>query len=259
MSVPLTGRSALVTGAARGLGRAIAERLAAAGADVAVLDLDAAAAADAASAIAAAHGRRAIAVVADVSRSEDADRAVAEAVAALGGLDILVNNAGVSHVGDPTEAVTDEAWFASIGVMQTGTFLMTRAAGRVMLERGRGSVVNIASVRGFAPHPDRLPYAAAKAAVLMMTRCTAAEWAGRGVRVNAIAPGVMRTEMWDRDVAAGVVSEAVTLRSVPAGRLGEPAEIGDVAVFLCSDAAGYITGECLVVDGGLTTIQAVTS
>ena len=259
MSARLHGRIALVTGGAQGLGLAIAEAMAKAGAKIALFDIDDARTSSSASLIADQYNVETIAITGDVSVPADAERAVEETRAAFGGPDILVNNAGVSMVGEPTELVSDEAWFRSIAVMQTGTFLMTRAAGREMLKQGRGSIINISSIRGFSPCPDRLPYATAKAAILMMTRCTASEWAGRGVRVNAIAPGVMRTPMWDSDVQAGVVNEAVTLRAIPAHRLGDPFDVGQAAVFLASDEASYITGDCLVVDGGLTTVQAVTS
>src|SRR6202007_696949 len=115
----------------------------------------------------------------------------------FGRLDIAVNNAGVSHVGPHTQDVADEHWLPTIAVMQTGVFYCMRAAGRLMLDQGSGSIVNIASIRGFSPNPGRLAYCATKAAVIMMTKVAAGEWTREGVRVNAVAPGVQRTPMWD--------------------------------------------------------------
>jgi NAD(P)-dependent dehydrogenase (short-subunit alcohol dehydrogenase family) len=125
-----------------------------------------------------------------------------------------------------------------------------------MLEQGGGSVINIASIRGFSPNPGRLAYCAAKAATLMMTKVAAGEWAGRGIRVNAIAPGVLRTPMWDADVKLGVIDEAAYLELVPAKRLGMPEEVGRLAVYLASDAAAYVNGSCITIDGALTSIPA---
>jgi NAD(P)-dependent dehydrogenase (short-subunit alcohol dehydrogenase family) len=174
----------------------------------------------------------------------------------LGRLDIVVNNAGVSHVGPTITETTDEAWAESLAVMQTGVFYCLRAAARQLLPQGSGSVVNISSIRGFSPNPGRIAYCATKAAVLMMTRVAAGEWAGSGVRVNAIAPGIQRTPMWDADVARGAIDEPFYLRTVPMGRIGDPREVGKLAVYLCSDDAAYVTGGCFTIDGGLTSIPA---
>jgi NAD(P)-dependent dehydrogenase (short-subunit alcohol dehydrogenase family) len=140
--------------------------------------------------------------------------------------------------------------------MQTGVFYCMRAAARIMLPRRSGSVVNISSIRGFSPNPGRIAYCAAKAAVIMMTHVAAGEWAPHGVRVNAIAPGVMRTPMWDADVARGVLDEPYYLETIPARRLGDPSEVGRLAVFLASDEASYITGAVHAIDGALTSIPA---
>ena len=129
-----------------------------------------------------------------------------------------------------------------------------RASTRYLLPQRSGSVVNISSIRGFSSNPGRIAYCAAKAAVIMMTRVAAAEWAPYGVRANVIAPGVQHTPMWDADVALGVVDEERVLRTTPAGRLGEPAEVGRLAVFLCSADAEFINGSCVAIDGGLTCV-----
>ena len=198
---------------------------------------------------------RARAYPTDVSRSDQVDAAFAGVVRDLGKLNIVVNNAGISRVGPHTHEVTDEEWHDSIAVMQTGVFFGIRAAGRIMIEQGTGgSIINISSIRGFSPNPGRMTYCAPKAAVIMMTQIAAGEWAQYGIRVNAIAPGVLRTPMWDADVARGAIDEQAYLDVVPAGRLGNPSEVGDLAVYLASDAASYVNGSCITIDGALTTI-----
>ena len=256
MSGVLSGKVALVTGSGSGLGRGIAEQLALAGADIAVVEIDADSARTAAGELEAL-GVRARAYPTDVSRSDQVDAAFAATARDLGHLDVVVNNAGISRVGPHTHEVTDEDWHDSIAVMQTGVFFGIRAAGRIMLEQGTGgSIINISSIRGFSPNPGRMTYCAPKAAVIMMTHIAAGEWAGNGIRVNAIAPGVLRTPMWDADVARGAIDEQVYIDAVPAGRLGMPEEVGHLAVYLASDAAAYVNGSCITIDGALTSIPA---
>ena len=251
----LQGRVAIVTGAGAGLGLAIARELAAEGCDVAIAERDAPAGERAAVELSGL-GVQARSYPVDVSVASEVDALFAAAPRELGRLDIVVNNAGVSHVGPTVAETTDEAWAESVGVMQTGVFYCLRAAARHLLPQGSGSVVNIASIRGFSPNPGRIAYCATKAAVLMMTRVAAGEWAGSGVRVNAIAPGIQRTPMWDQDVARGAIDEPFYLRTVPMGRIGDPREVGRLAVYLCSDDAAYVTGGCFTIDGGLTAIPA---
>jgi 2-dehydro-3-deoxy-L-rhamnonate dehydrogenase (NAD+) len=251
----LSGKVAIVTGAGTGLGLGIARELALAGADIAVLERDAGSSETAASELAA-HGVRARSYPTDVSDRAQVDAAFEAALRDLGRLDIVVNNAGISRVGPHTQDVTDEDWHDSVAVMQTGVFYCMRAAGRIMIPQQSGSVVNISSIRGFSPNPGRMTYCAPKAAVIMMTKVAAGEWAGDGVRVNAIAPGVLRTPMWDADVARGAIDEEFYLDVVPMHRLGTPAEVGKLVVFLCSDAAAYITGTVHTIDGALTSIPA---
>jgi NAD(P)-dependent dehydrogenase (short-subunit alcohol dehydrogenase family) len=256
MGRSLSGAVAAVTGAGAGLGLGIATELAKAGADIAVLEINGAAAEQAASELEK-HGVRARAYTTDVSKSDQVDNAFAQVVSDLGKLNVAVNNAGISHVGPHTQDVTDAEWLDSIAVMQTGVFFGMRAAGRIMIEQGTGgSIINISSIRGFSPNPGRMTYCAPKAAVIMMTQIAAGEWAQYGIRVNAIAPGVLRTPMWDADVARGAIDKQAYLDVVPAGRLGTPPEVGELAVYLASDAASYVNGSCITIDGALTSIPA---
>lgn len=256
MDAVLKGKVALVTGAGTGLGRGIAQALAEAGADIAVAEIDAESAATAAGELAAL-GVRARAYPTDVSKSDQVDRTFAAAVEDLGRLDVVVNNAGISRIGPHTHEVTDADWYDSIAVMQSGVFFGMRAAGRIMIEQGSGgAVINISSIRGFSPNPGRMTYCAPKAAVIMMTKIAAGEWAQHGIRVNAIAPGVLRTPMWDADVARGAIDEPFYLDLVPAKRLGTTQDVGRLAVYLASDAASYVNGSTITIDGALTSIPA---
>jgi NAD(P)-dependent dehydrogenase (short-subunit alcohol dehydrogenase family) len=251
----LEGKTAIVTGAGTGLGFGIAQELAAAGADVAVLEIDEASGAQSAETLGRT-GVRSRAYVVDVSNRRQVDDAFAAVERDFGRLDIAVNNAGISRVGPHTQDVTDEDWLDSIAVMQTGVFYCMRAAGRLMLPKQTGSIINISSIRGFSPNPGRMTYCAPKAAVIMMTSVAAGEWAPHGVRVNAIAPGVLRTPMWDADVARGAIDEQFYVDTVPMHRLGLPSEVGKLAVYLSSDDAAYITGSVHTIDGALTSIPA---
>lgn len=255
LSIDLSGRVAAVTGAGRGLGLGIARELASAGAAVAVLELDPASGRTAAEELEA-MGVRARWYPTDVTDRVAVDDAFGAVRRDFGRLDAAVNNAGISRVGPHTDALEDADWLDTVAVMQTGVFYCMRAAGRLMLDQGSGSVVNISSIRGFSPNPGRLAYCATKAAVIMMTRVAAGEWAARGVRVNAVAPGILRTPMWDADVARGVLDEEHYLDLVPAKRIGDPGEVGKLVAYLASDAATYVTGTVQTIDGGLTAIPA---
>lgn len=249
----LDGKVALVTGAGAGLGRAIALSLAAAGASVAVVDLDDGAANETVEMITAL-GETGRPYRCDVADRVQVDSTWDAVATDFDRLDIVVNNAGVSFIGPSILDTTDEAWHASIAVMQTGVFFGMRAAARHMIPRGSGSVVNVSSIRGFSSNPGRIAYCAAKAAVLMMTKVAAGEWAPHGVRANAVAPGVQRTPMWDSDVASGVIDEDAILAVLPAGRIGDPHEVGELVVFLCRDDMTYINGSCVTIDGAFTAV-----
>ena len=252
----LTGKTAIVTGAGTGLGLGIAQELTAGGANVAVLEVNEQSGAGAAEALRDA-GVQSRAYTVDVTNRAEVDATFAAALADFGRLDTVVNNAGISRIGPHTQDVTDEDWLASIAVMQTGVFFGMRAAGRIMIEQGDGgSIINISSIRGHSPNPGRMTYCAPKAAVIMMTKIAAGEWAHLGIRVNAIAPGVLRTPMWDADVARGAIDEPFYLDLVPAKRLGTTEDVGRLAVYLASDASGYVNGSTITIDGALTSIPA---
>ena len=234
----LEGRTALVTGASRGIGRAIAEELARAGAAVVVGYRSGA---DEAEEIAAAIGGRA--VQADVSQDADARRLVEEA----GELDLLVNNAGVTRDG-LLARMPDDDWETVLRTNLYGAFHTCRAAARGMMRRRRGSIVNITSVVGIHGNPGQSNYAASKGGLIGFTKALARELAPRGVRANAVAPGYIDTAL------TGVLPDEVTaaiLTNTPLGRLGEPHDVAGAVRFLCSDEASFITGEVLLVDGGL--------
>jgi 2-dehydro-3-deoxy-D-gluconate 5-dehydrogenase len=243
----LDGRTALVTGASRGLGAAMARALAEAGADVA-LHASHRADADTARALADECGVRVFALAADLAQRDAPDRLVDEAAAALGHIDILVNNAGIIRRADALE-YSDADWDDVLMVDLSNVFRLCRAAGRGMLTRGSGKIINIASMLAFQGGTRVPAYAAAKGGVAQLTKALANEWASRGVNVNAIAPGYMRTDNTQalRDDTSRY--DAITAR-IPAGRWGEPEDLAGAVVFLASEASDYVHGYILAVDGG---------
>lgn len=246
----------MVTGAGRGLGRAIAEALGGQGAGIAIVELDEESGRRAARELSDL-GIEAQSYRADVSNKQEVTAAVAAAVADFGQIRILVNNAGIAHKGEHTQDVSDELWERSIGTMQTGVFLCSRVIAQHLIEAGSpGSIVHIASIRGFSPNPGRVAYCAAKAATIMMARVMAAEWGRFGIRVNAVAPGVQRTPMWDEEVRLGLLDEKIYEQLIPLGRIGDPREVGRLCSFLASEEASYITGACIAIDGGLTSVPS---
>jgi NAD(P)-dependent dehydrogenase (short-subunit alcohol dehydrogenase family) len=249
-----TRRVALVTGGANGIGWATAQRFAQEGYSVAIADMDADRARERAQALGAAHaaghdaahaGMRAdVAVEADV-------RALIEAcVERFGRLDVLVNNAGNSDQPHPTIEQNVDAFDRLLAIHVRGTFLACREAGRVMLAQRSGAIVNLGSIAGLAGIPARNAYGAAKAGIVAMTRSLACEWARDGIRVNAVAPGYVATELVETLKRNGQMNLQAIERRTPMGRLAQPDEIARAISFLASDAASYITGTVLSVDGG---------
>ena len=248
----LGGRAAIVTGASRGIGAGIAVRLAEAGADVVVVHRDASSASAAAEVAAriVALGRRSLVIAADVADPEAVDAMVGRVVATFGRIDVLVNNAGLQPVAGLLE-MTAADWDAVQATNARGVFLATRAVARRMIgQGGGGAIVDVASIEGLQPAFAHSHYAASKAAVLMHARAAALELGRHGIRVNAVAPGLIRTDRLGEEWPDGV---ARWLSAVPLGRLGEPEDVADACLFLCSPAARWITGTTLVVDGGVLT------
>jgi 2-deoxy-D-gluconate 3-dehydrogenase len=243
----LTGRVALVTGASRGLGAAMARALAGHGARVA-LHASRSEPADLAASIAAECGVETMAVAADLERPETVDGLVARTLDRFGALDILVNNAGIIRRADAV-SYSDEDWQAVLNVDLTSVFRLCRAAGAHMLAQGRGKIVNIASLLSFQGGIRVPAYAVAKGGVAQLTKALANEWAGRGVNVNAIAPGYIRTDN-TRALADDPVRYQQILDRIPAGRWGEPRDLAGAVVFLASGASDYVHGHVLTVDGG---------
>jgi len=248
--MPEGQRVALVTGGAAGIGRAVAERFAASGHALALLDVDRAAVEATAEALRAG-GATVLALPASVTDEAAVDAAVDAAARILGGLDVLVNNAGVS-CNKPALELTLAEWQRALDINLTGVFLAARAAGRHMVARKRGAIVNIGSMYGTVAAPDRAGYCTTKAGVDMLTRVLAVEWAAHGVRVNAVAPGYVRTHLVDELVAQGRLDADALVRRTPAGRLGRPEEVAELVHFLASDAAAFMTGQTVGLDGGWT-------
>ncbi len=244
------GRVCIVTGAARGIGAAIAESLASRGGVVVICDINPEAAAERAQLLTES-GYRAEPWRVDVSDGGDVRQLVDEVTARLGPPAVLINNAGVVTVA-PSDQLAEEEWRRQIDVMLTGTFLMTQAVSRSMLAGGGGAVVNLSSIGGFGGHPGRSAYNAAKAGISCLTQVLGVEWAARGIRVNAVAPAVTRTEMLEHVLRTleGATKRAEYAGRTPMGRVAEPAEIAECVAFLASDKARFITGTTLLIDGG---------
>ncbi|MBU4271841.1 MAG: 3-oxoacyl-[acyl-carrier-protein] reductase [Planctomycetes bacterium] len=247
ITTDLSGQTAIVTGAARGLGRCIAQSLAAAGAQVACVDINAVSLADTVAAIRGAGGA-AEPLACDVTDAGGVAEVVDEVVKRCGALNILVNNAGITR-DNVIVRMKDEQWDAVININLRGTFLFTRAAARPMMKNRRGRIINVASVSGLKGNPGQANYSASKAGVIGLTRTVARELAGRNITVNAVAPGFIATDM-----TAALGEEILTevRKQIPLGRLGDPQDVADAVLFLASDAASFITGHVLTIDGGLT-------
>jgi 2-deoxy-D-gluconate 3-dehydrogenase len=241
----LAGKAAIVTGANSGIGRAIAVALAEAGADVALAGRSRA---DETAGQVAALGRRVVLIEADLATTAPVQSVVDETLAAFGRLDILVNNAGIIRRADAVD-FSEADWDAVIDTNLKSLFFLCQAAGRHMLGQGAGKIVNIASLLSFQGGIRVPSYAAAKSGVAGLTRALANEWAGRGVNVNAIAPGYIATNN-TAALQADETRNRQILERIPAGRWGDPRDIAGAAVFLASSAADYVNGHVLAVDGG---------
>ncbi len=240
-------KSALVTGASRGIGKAIALALAAKGYAVALNYAGNAAAADAVKAEIEAAGGKAFTIQGDVSNAEDVDRIFKTVKDEFGGLDVLVNNAGITRDGLLIR-MKEESWDAVLDTDLKSTFLTTKAAAQIMMRKKKGAIVNIASVVGLMGNAGQANYAAAKAGVIGLTKACAKELAPRNVRVNAVAPGFIATDMTD---VIPEKNKEVMLQSIPLGRMGQAEDVASAVCFLASDDASYITGQVLKVDGGM--------
>lgn len=242
----LDGKTALVTGAARGIGRAIAEKLADAGADLAICDLNADWLAETKQAIAA-KGRKVEALAVNVSQADNVQQTVDEALKAFGRLDILVNNAGITRDGFLVR-MSEADWDQVLDVNLKGTFLFTKAVSRGMMKQKSGIIINLASIIGLIGNAGQCNYAASKAGVIALTKSAARELASRNIRVNAVAPGFIETKM------TAVLSEETRkkmLDAIPMARFGLPDDVANVVMFLAGPASAYMTGQVLSVSGGM--------
>lgn len=246
----LSGDVALVTGAARGLGRAISLALAHAGADIALGLRDTSTGGELVREIEAL-GRRALPLQMDMTRLEQVTRAINQAAAHLGHLDILVNNAGVAPE-NLAENVREEDFDLTLAVNLKGTFFASQAAGRIMIQQKRGCIINMSSQAGFAALPAESVYCMSKAAIAHLTRCLAVEWGKYNIRVNAVAPTFIHTPGTAQALADPAFRADVIERIAALHRIGEPMEVAGAVVFLASPAASLITGDTLLIDGGWT-------
>jgi NAD(P)-dependent dehydrogenase (short-subunit alcohol dehydrogenase family) len=243
-----TGKTALVTGAAQGIGQAIAERLASEGADVVLLDIDGDLAARTAAALPRGGGS-AEAVAGDIARREDVQRAVARAMERFGRLDIMAANAGIADA-QPFQDMDEARWHRVIDVNLTGTFFCLQEAARVMIPAGGGAMVATASTNAFWVESNMAAYNASKGGIVALVKSAAYDLGQYGIRVNAVAPGMIRTRA--NYITEDPVAGPEYLKRVPLGRFAEPSEMAAVVAFLVSDDASYVSGELLVADAGTT-------
>jgi len=244
----LKDKIVLVTGAARGIGQAIALKLASAGADLAVCDLKLEWLDDTLVKIRAL-GRRAQGFAVNVAVATEVQIAVDAVVEAFGRIDVLVNNAGITK-DTFLVRMSEDDWNAVLSVNLTGTFLMTKSVARPMMKQRSGAIVNVASIIGLIGNAGQCNYAASKAGVIALTKSVAKELASRNIRANAVAPGFIKTKMTE---ALSEEIQKKMLEGIPLGRFGEPEDVANVVLFLASDAASYVTGQVITVCGGMVT------
>jgi 3-oxoacyl-[acyl-carrier protein] reductase len=245
----LKDKVSLVTGASRGIGKSIALALAGEGSHVA---LNCSTSIEAAREVAdeiQGLGRSTITIQADVSVKSEVDAMVKKVLGEFGKIDILVNSAGMSVVG-ASEELEETRWRRGIDVMLTGVFFCSQAAGREMIKRGSGKIINIASVNGIGAFPERVCYSCAKAGVMQLTKVLGCEWARYNINVNAIAPGYVKTQLVEDLAEKGTLDTGEISTRTPLGRLAEPEEIAAAVIFLASDDSKYMEGQTLVIDGG---------
>ncbi len=245
----LDGKVAAITGASRGIGRAVAAIFAREGADIVGIARNPGDESDSVVEVVRSIGRRAIMVQGDVSKEEDVRRFENAWMSEFGRVDILVNNAAI-FLGKPIMEFSVAEWDSMQAVNVTGALLCCQAAGRSMLPNGHGAIVNICSIAGRRALPNRVCYSSTKGELEVFTRSLACEWAPLGVRVNGVASGTVLTDLAKTNIARGVLDQEEVLKRTPMRRLGEPEEIAKVALFLASDLASYVTGEIVAADGG---------
>jgi NAD(P)-dependent dehydrogenase (short-subunit alcohol dehydrogenase family) len=248
----LKGRKALVTGAGRGIGRVLAISLAQAGCDVVILEQNLSDADNVVKEIKKLGGKAWVVKV-DVTKKEEVEKAFSEAGKLMGGLDICINNAGVC-IHEAAEETPEEHYDFVVDTDMKGVFLCCQSAHRLMAPRNKGSIINIASMSGsVANYPQKQThYNAAKAGVILITKCLAVEWANQGIRVNCISPGYTRTEMTVKLSDAAEIAQWESM--VPLRRMADPQELAGAAIYLASDASSYTTGSDIIVDGGYTSL-----
>ena len=246
----LKNKVAIVTGAARGIGEAIASRLCAEGATVVISDIDLPVAQSTSSRLNS-EGYKTIALKANVGSKTDVEAMIKETLNAFGGVDILVNNAGMSVVGASAE-LEENLWRRGIDVMLTGVFFCSQAAGKEMIKQKSGKIINIASVNGIDAFPERACYCSAKAGVMALTKVLGCEWARYNINVNAVAPGYVETDLVSNLVAKGTLDVNELAGRTPNGKLAKPSDVADTVVFLASEDSKHIVGQTIVVDGGWT-------
>jgi len=244
----LTGKTAIVTGASRGIGEAIAKGFAQAGADLVLVSRNIIALEEVAKEIKT-FGREALPIAVDIGNPEEIQRTIDNTLKVFPRIDILVNNAGISPILKKAEEVPLREWEEIVKVNLTGTFLFCQAVGKVMIQQGGGKIINMVSVGAVVGFPRQIAYCATKGGILQLTKVLAIEWARHNIQVNAIGPAYLETELTKGMRESKIISENL-LRRTPMGRFGRPEEIVGAALYLASDTSSYVTGQTLFVDGG---------